>query len=107
MSSKRNPFYMSAVLLFVTVSTGIILSSGGVLADDVVDNIAITVPEICSLSSQTGTGETYSVSMNAGQYKNDTREVFGCSQTAFHTEFSHIYHLFHLRRPDGFHSLRQ
>ena len=49
---------------------GILLTNSEARAD-VVDVVNITVPSSCSLSTNSGLGETYNVSMTPGQYKND------------------------------------
>ena len=62
--------YASVLLLFLTIMAGVLLTNAEARAD-VIDDVNITVPASCSLSTNSGMGETYSVSMMPGQYKND------------------------------------
>ncbi|MBO7718414.1 hypothetical protein J6S37_02905, partial [Candidatus Saccharibacteria bacterium] len=66
----RNASNITILLLTVTLFSGFILVGSEARAD-VVDVVNITVPSSCSLSTNSGLGETYNVSMTPGQYKND------------------------------------
>ncbi len=58
----------SLSLVSMTVLSGILLSSSTVSAEDIVDEINITVPSSCSLS---GTNLIHTANMENGQYKDN------------------------------------
>lgn len=70
---KNSVIYMvPGVFLGLSLMTGLVLGSMRALAEEsVVDNVTITVPEACSITTPSGTGETYNETMTGGQYKND------------------------------------
>lgn len=61
-------------LLFLTLLSGLILSSISVSADgndSAVDNIGITVPAACTLEGTINTGDEHTASVNAGTYTSE------------------------------------
>ena len=79
---KDNPCYnkfmlrsgaATAVFISATITTGFVLSSTHVFADDSVDDVVITVPVSCTLS---GTGmNTHNATINNGQYNSAIGET--------------------------------
>ena len=72
MNQKRQ-IIISGSLATVAVLSGVILASSNIYADDVVDEINITVPVSCSIS---GTGmNTHNAEINNGQYNSAIGET--------------------------------
>ena len=71
MHSKLSFLVVTFFLTTLSLSAAV-LSSSTVSAEDThVDDVTVTVPASCTLSTTSGTGEIYQVAMANGQYKND------------------------------------
>ena len=81
-------YILVVALVSLTFLAGFWLASDLTFADDAaVDTINLTIPEACTLSTPTGSGQTYNAQLANGQYKNDigkTRlSVFCNTQDSF------------------------
>ena len=68
------PLLLTGGLFFLTLLSGLILSSISVSADgndSAVDNIGITVPAACTLEGTINTGDEHTASVNAGTYTSE------------------------------------
>ena len=71
--SKKYQTIISGSLATIAILSGAILASSNIYADDVVDQVSITVPVSCSLS---GTGmNTHNAEINNGQYNSAIGET--------------------------------